>query len=85
MPRAPIADADTSNSVPASSVKSGRRRAASVSNSIMNCQSRLESTTPAKFGSFSMSFCASAALILLPAMSSGALRTKNGMSTAEPI
>ena len=51
----------------------------------MNCQSRLASTTPAKFGSLSISFSARSVLILLPAMSSGALRTKNGMSTAAPI
>ena len=51
----------------------------------MNCQSRLASTTPAKFGKRSTSLSASAALILLPAMSSGALSMKNGTVTAEPI
>ena len=44
-----------------------------IISSIMNCQSRLRSTTPAKLGSLSISLRQSSALTLVPCISSGEL------------
>ena len=82
---APMAAHETKSSVPLMSRNPGLSSGARVISSIMNCQSRLKSTTPAKLGSLAISMLQKSTVTRLPCISSGALYMNSGISAAAPI